>query len=123
MFHDQLFALSCRVAHVKGSCRVGAGVDGCCMDPGCVGDDDPVFILRDDAGKVAIFLALRVVVRFDDCAHSAELIFELVDAFWIIMPLRRVILSPTPMRVSYALKVFDASAIVRRLWRVVGLSL
>ncbi len=86
-----------------------------------MGDDDPVFILRDDAGKVAIFLALRVVVRFDDCAHSAELIFELVDAFWIIMPLRRVmILSRTPMGVLYALEVFDASAIVRRLWGLVG---
>ena len=42
---------------------------------------DLVFFLRDDAGKVAIFLALRVVVHFDDHAHSAKLIFELVDAF------------------------------------------
>ncbi len=35
------------------------------------------------------------------------------------MPLRRVILSRTPMRVSYALEVFDASAIVLRLWWMV----
>ena len=81
VLRNELFALSCRVAHAKGGCRIGAGVDWCSLDPGFVGDDDPVFVLRDDAGEVAIFLALRVVVRFDDGAHSAELIFEPVDAF------------------------------------------
>ncbi len=36
------------------------------------------------------------------------------------MLLRWVILLRTPMRVSYALEVFDASDIVLRLWGMVG---
>ena len=78
---NELFALRCRVAHAEGGCRIGAGVDWCRTDPGFVGNDDPVFVLRNDAGEVAVFLALSVVVRLDDGAHSAEFIFEPVDAF------------------------------------------
>jgi hypothetical protein len=49
------------------------------MGPGCIGDDDPVFVLWDDAGKVAIFLALCVVVHFYDCAHPTELIVKIFN--------------------------------------------
>ncbi len=51
------------------------------MEPGRIGDHNPVFCLWDDAGKVAIFLAARVMVCLDESTHSAELIFELVDVF------------------------------------------
>ena len=52
------------------------------MVPGVVGNDDPVFVSWYDAREVAIFLSLFVVVCLDDRAHAAELVFELVDAFW-----------------------------------------
>ena len=81
MLCDELFALSCGVAHGECGCRVSAGVDGCCMDPGWIGDHDPVFCLWDDAGEVAIFLAARVMVCLDESTHSAKLIFKLVDVF------------------------------------------
>ncbi len=52
------------------------------MGLGVVADDNPVFFLRDDACQVAILLAFRVVVGFDQRADTAKLVFEFVDAFW-----------------------------------------
>jgi hypothetical protein len=54
------------------------------MEPGRIGDHDPVFRLWDDASEVAIFLAARVMVCLDESTHSAELIFELVDVFGFV---------------------------------------
>jgi hypothetical protein len=52
------------------------------VGPGIVADDNPVLFLRDDTCQVAILLAFRVVVRFDQCSDTAKLIFKFVDTFW-----------------------------------------
>ena len=82
MLGNKLFALRRRIAHAKGSCQIGAGVGRCRVGPGVVADDNPVFLLWHDACQVAILLAFRVVVRFDQRADTAELVFKFVDAFW-----------------------------------------
>ena len=40
------------------------------------------FFLRDDACQVAILSAFCVVVRFDQRADTAKLVFKFVNAFW-----------------------------------------
>ncbi len=82
MLGNKLFVLRCHVVYPEGSCRIGAGVGRCRVGPDVVADDNPVFFLWDDACQVAILLAFCVVVRFDQRADTAELVFEFVDAFW-----------------------------------------
>ncbi len=82
MLGKELFALRRCVAHVKGGCRIGAGVGRCRVGPGVVADDNPVFFLGYDACQVAILLAFHVVVRFDQRADTAKLVFKFVNAFW-----------------------------------------
>ncbi len=55
--------------------------------PTLVSNHNPVLVLWNDAGKVAIFLSLGEVVGFDDSAHAAELIFKVVDALWVDDPI------------------------------------
>ncbi len=50
------------------------------MYPCRIANDESVFRLGDRAGKVAVFLALFVMVGFCDREYPAELIFELVDS-------------------------------------------
>ena len=52
------------------------------MSPCHIANDESVFQLGDRAGKVAVLLALIVMVGFCDHEYPTELIFKLVDSLW-----------------------------------------
>ena len=52
------------------------------MGPGVVSYDCPVFLVQDDACKVAIFLAFHVLVCLYYCIDATELVFKFVDGLW-----------------------------------------
>ncbi len=51
------------------------------MRPRRIPDDDAVFRFQDGACKMAIFLPLFVVVRFDDGENAPEFVLDAIDGF------------------------------------------
>ena len=107
MLRHELLSLGSCIVCREGCLGVRAWVDRYTVFPCCVAVYESVFRLRDCAGKVAILLALFVMVGFCDREYPTELIFKLVNGLWSDHALRRVNLSRREISVSYAPLLLD----------------
>ena len=78
---NELFALRRRGSGDQCRRGVSSWVAGYRVRPHPIRDDDTVFRFRDGACKMAIFLPLFIVVRFDDGEDAAEFVFVAIDGF------------------------------------------